>query len=342
MSPGEAAPPALPPVLVRGRGLAAACAAHLLRRDGIAVHAEAGSRSPVPVIMLSDAALALLRDVFGQPDLFAAHHRITRRAVRWGGQATEMPHGGVVVSELDLLQALEGAANPAEAAADPAFTIHAAPPLPSGDLLHFGQRRAAAVPVVLAETADRACCHVEAVERGWLFLIPSGPATAWLLAVGGPVERLLEESRLVAPLVAALGEVSSGFETAPRQLPSLAGPGWLACGMSAIAFDPICGDGTAQAVREAILAAAVIRAGRDGADSEKLATHYHSMLTASLRRHIQISGQFYATGGDGPWWRAQVAALREGYAWGTSQLARLPEPRYVLQGYRLLEKEAAT
>jgi flavin-dependent dehydrogenase len=112
--------------------------------------------------------------------------------------------------------------------------------------------------------------------------------------------------------------------------------------MSAIAFDPICGDGTAQAVREAILAAAVIRAGLNGADREKLATHYHSMLTASLRRHIQISGSFTPPGAMAPWWRAQVAALREGYDWGTSQLARLPEPRYVLQGYRLLEKEAAT
>jgi hypothetical protein len=197
------------------------------------------------------------------------------------------------------------------------------------------------VPVVLAETADRTCCHVEAVERGWLFLIPSGSATAWLLAVGGPVERLLEESCLVAPLVAALGEASSGFETAPRQLPSLAGPDWLACGMSAIAFDPICGDGTAQAVREAILAAAVIRAGqrrRPRETGHPLSLDAHRLAAPAYPDF----GQFYATGGDGPWWRAQVAALREGYDWGTSQLARLPEPRYVLQGYRLLEKEAAT
>jgi flavin-dependent dehydrogenase len=74
--------------------------------------------------------------------------------------------------------------------------------------------------------------------------------------------------------------------------------------MSAIAFDPICGDGSAQSVREAILAAAVIA---HRGDRDALATHYHSMLTASLRRHIQISGQFYATGGDTPWWREQVA-----------------------------------
>jgi hypothetical protein len=87
---------------------------------------------------------------------------------------------------------------------------------------------AAAVPVVLAG-ADRTCCHVEAVERGWLFLIPSGSATAWLLAVGGPVERLLEESCLVAPLVAALGEVPPALKPRRASCPALPGrTGWPA------------------------------------------------------------------------------------------------------------------
>lgn len=326
-------------ILVRGGGLAGACAAHLLRAHGFAIAHEPVRRSPVPVIMLSDAALGLIRDAFGRQDLFAQHHRITTRVVRWGGDAVTMPHGAVVVSENDLISALGGELVADVDVAAPIMALHCAPPFPEENLMRFGQRRAMAARVLLRAGADHACCHVEAVARGWLFLIPSGPKDCWLLGVGAPLEKLLEDSVLVAPQIAGLGESSPGFETAPRQLARLAGPDWLACGMSAIAFDPICGDGSAQSVREAILAAAVIA---HRGDRDALATHYHSMLTASLRRHIQISGQFYATGGDTPWWREQVAALSQGYAWTTQQLAHLPEPRYLLRGFQLIEREAAT
>jgi len=340
------------PVLVRGGGLAAACTAHLLRRAGLGVITQPETRAPVPVIMLSDAALTMIRDVFGRPDLFADHHRITRRVVRWGANdPVDMPHGAHVIAESDLIAAfgpaLMGELAGAEHGARPApvqllATVHAAPPFPADAMLRFGQRRAMAAPVVLCAHADRAAVHVEAVERGWLFLIPSGPATAWLLGVGGPVPKLLEGSRLIAPLVDAVGQTSPGFETAPRQLPRLAGPHWLACGMGAIAYDPICGDGTAQAVREAILASAVLTAIAEGGDRAALSEHYHAMLTASLRRHIQLSGQFYATGGTGAWWQDQVAGLARGYDWTTAYLAQVPEPRYRLDGYSLIQRESAT
>jgi len=334
-------PPASADILIRGGGLAAACTAHLLRRAGLSVVLEPARRSPVPVLMLSDAALDLIRDVFEAPALFATRHRITRRVVQWGAEPVDMPHGAVVISEGDLIDAFAPEIAPPLPATPFLATVHAAAPFPSGELLSFGQRRAVAASVVLVEGADHACCHVEAVTRGWLFLIPSGPASAWLLGVGGPIELLLQESRLMAPLVLSLGAASPEFETAPRQLRSLAGEDWLACGTSAIGFDPICGDGTAQAVREAILAAGVVQAIEQGGDRAALAQHYHAMLTASLRRHIQISGQFYTSGGDTPWWREQVAALAQGYQWCTQQLAHLPEPRYVLRGFDLIEREAA-
>jgi hypothetical protein len=51
------------------------------------------------------------------------------------------------------------------------------------NLMRFGQRRAMAARVLLRAGADYACCHVEAVARGWLFLIPSGPKDCWLLVL---------------------------------------------------------------------------------------------------------------------------------------------------------------
>jgi hypothetical protein len=321
----------------------------------VAAMPVAQPRRPVPAIMLSDMALALLRDVFGRPTLFADRHRITRRVVRWGSaEPVAMPHAAVVVSEDDLVAEFgrgpggaTGAAATSGAVATtmPArFSVHSAPPFPGRGaagapgkpLRRFGSRRAIALPVGLAPGVDPGCCQVESVPEGWLFLVPSGPEHCWLLAIGGPADQLLSQSRLVAPQLAWQGEPSASFETVPRLLEQLAGPGWLACGTSAIAFDPICGDGTAQAVREAILAAAVIEAVQAGGNEPELTGHYEAMLTASLRRHLQLSGQFYATGGDSAWWRAQLAAVAEGYDWCTQRLAATPEPRFALRGYRLV------
>jgi hypothetical protein len=346
--PSARAPALAGAVRVQGGGIAAACVAHLLRKNGLPVNGAPGVRRPVPAIMLGDMALALLRDVFDRPALFADRHRIVRRVVRWGdGQATTMPHGAVVVSEDELVAEL-GVALPGndDTAAADSFTIHSGPPFPGSEggvneLRRFGSRKAHALAVRLAGGADRGACHVESVADGWLFLLPSANDGCWLLAMGGAPAQLLAQSNLVAPLIAELGETAGSFETAPRLLPQLAGPGWLACGMAAIAFDPICGDGTAHAVREAILAAAVVAALGAGGDAIELATHYQAMLTASLRRHLQISGQFYASGGRGAWWRAQLAGVAEGYDWCTQRLAGSPGPRFALRGYRLVPIEDA-
>ncbi|PYD68915.1 hypothetical protein CFR76_12530 [Komagataeibacter swingsii] len=125
-------------------------------------------------------------------------------------------------------------------------------------------------------------------------------------------------------------------------LECLAAPGWLACGNEAIAFDPLCGDGTAQAAREAILAAAVITAIMEYPDDphamETLLMHYRSMLLASMRRHLRFCAQFYSMGGNSPWWRTQISALATGFEWCSGQLAGLPQPRYELHGLRLVPR----
>lgn len=293
----------------------------------------------MPAILLSDQALALLRDVFGQPDLFSDKQRIDRRIVSWGGSdAVDLPHGAIAVSEADLETALFAPADGAPAAPGD-FTIHAMPPFPSGEPLVFGERRAVAAETRLRRVEDASACQVEAVEDGWLFLIPIEGVRAWLLGVGAPLDALLAQSRHVASALDGLGEPSPAFNTCPRLLTGLHGTDWLACGTAAIAFDPICGDGTAQAVREAILASAVIRAIREGGNAEALFTHYESMLIASMRRHLQLSIGFYRSGGQGPWWRAQQAALKQGYDWCTERLAATPEPRYRLEGFRLKARE---
>jgi hypothetical protein len=73
-----------------------------------------------------------------------------------------------------------------------------------------------------------------------------------------------------------------------------------------------------------------------------LVFHYQSMLIAAMRRQLALALPFYRSGGTGPWWRAAAEAIVAGHAWCTAVLARTPEPRFRLQGSRLvLRGEAA-
>jgi hypothetical protein len=98
-----------------------------------------------------------------------------------------------------------------------------------------------------------------------------------------------------------------------------------------MAFDPLCGDGTAHAVREAILAAAVIRA----AAKDDVLAHYQARLTVGFRRHLALCQGFYTSGGDGPWWRRELDAIQQGIAWCDRRLTAHGDFRYQLRDFEL-------
>ena len=110
---------------------------------------------------------------------------------------------------------------------------------------------------------------------------------------------------------------------------------WIACGTAALAFDPICGDGTAHAVREAVLAAAVIRAISSGESAEDIFAHYEARLTAGFHRHLTNCADFYRSGGTGVWWKNELRAVEQCIAWCTAQLSKFPGYRYRLNDYQL-------
>ncbi|MES2159212.1 MAG: hypothetical protein V4512_15540 [Pseudomonadota bacterium] len=327
-------------VAIKGSGIAATTCAYLLNRAGLRVARQAAHRAPVPTILLSEAALSLVRGIFERADLFADSPHIMRRVVAWGGPAVTVSHMAALASE-DAVQAALPTVDAAPAGSPADFTLHAAPPLPMGDLHIFGDRNAIAAKVRLRDPQSAQEGRVEAVANGWLFLVPAEPGEGWLLAVGDGLNMLLEQSRLIAPVVDAVGAASMPFMAAPRLHLSLCGDDWLACGTAALGFDPICGDGTAQSVREAILAAAALTGIAEGGDRAALLTHYQSMLIATMRRHLLLCAQFYATGGQGDWWRAQHDALMAGHRRCTALLGNMPEPQYALDGFRLVPRRQA-
>jgi len=309
---------------IRGDGVAARCCAHLLGEAGFRVSFEPGSRPRVPAIMLGDAAQQLIRDIFERDDLFRGLPKITRRMVAWGAhQPVELAHSAVMVSEEFLLESLGPVP---DHKGDAEWTIRAAPPL-RATTHRFGSRMAVPMAVELKATAQPDACWVESVEDGWLFLLPG-----WLLAVG---EQPLEKSKLVKEQIARVHSATVEFPASPRMAAPLGGDGWIACGSAAMAFDPLCGDGTAHAVREAILASAVIRAIARGEEPSPLLAHYEARLTAGFEKHLAQCRGFYASGGSGAWWTAEADAVERGLAWCGRKLKDHGPFRYRLNGLEL-------
>lgn len=329
-------------VLIRGDGVAAACCAHLLRRSGIAVRTEDAVRSRVPALVLSAPALALIRDVFERPTLMADSPAIDRRMVAWtlAADPVALPHAAIVTSEGALLAALP-VGRDADFDGQPDLVVQTGAAPAADAQRRFGAREAAAVQVRLKEPDDLSACWIEALDEGWLFLAPSPEGPSWLLAVGAPPERLALKSRLIGPRIELTDRRSAVFDVCPRIATACSGDGWLACGTAAVAFDPICGDGVAQAVRGAVLAAATIVAIREGGSAPQLLGHYDSMLVAAMRRHLKLCADHYGPLAANPWWSGELLALADGYRWCTEKLAIAPEPAFELRGLRLTPREAA-
>jgi 2-polyprenyl-6-methoxyphenol hydroxylase-like FAD-dependent oxidoreductase len=309
-------------VLIRGDGVAARCCGHLLNQAGYRVSFERTSRARVPLIMLSEGAQSLMRDVFQREDLFHDLPVIRKRIVAWGSEPVELDHSAVIISEEVLLDRL----GMVSGGADARWTICAAPPLPASTVEHrFGSRMASAMKVEMKETE---ACWIEALEDGWLFL-----NSGWLIAVGAQPEELLGKSRVVGEQIVSRTEAAMRFPASPRIVTPLGRDGWICCGSAAMGFDPLCGDGTAHAVREAILASAVIRAADGGGDVEELLLHYEGRLTAGFQRHLAQCLEFYSSGGSGEWWKREAKSCIEGISWCRGRMTT--DFRYRLEGLEL-------
>lgn len=325
---------------IRGDGVAAYCCAYLLSKAGFQVSLERVDRPRLPAIMLSDHALALIREIFDRADLFRDAPHIRKRMVAWGpdSKVLALDHSAVVVSEESLLGDLWPglALEDRHTETPPDWTIFASRPLPAPTLEHrFGSRMASAVPVTLRDGSESPACWIESLENGWLFLIPHASESAWLLAVGGARETLLAASRVIAEQIAQVDPGGGEFPAYPRIVSPLSEPGWLACGTAAMAFDPLCGDGTAHAIREAILASAVIRAvANDGPNQDALA-HYEARLIAGFGRHLALCREFYTSGASGPWWGRELESIQRGVAWCDSRLSAHGEFHYQLRDFEL-------
>jgi 2-polyprenyl-6-methoxyphenol hydroxylase-like FAD-dependent oxidoreductase len=327
-------------VFIDGGGIAACCCAALLVDAGHRVFVHPPARPGSPVLMLSDQTQRLLRDVFRIQDVFEGAVRIRKRIVAWGenAEAVVLPHSGLAMSESALLDRIWptvsfSTANDETANAWRVVSSHK--DLPRVEQHGFGSRTAATNSVTLAPTAHADACWVESTRSGWLFLLPCGDNRASLISVGATSEALLEESRLVAQQIVELGSPTGQFPAYPRIISPLCGPGWIACGTAAIAFDPIAGEGAGNAIREGILVSAVIRAVSAGLAESDLLSHYSNRLLAGFLRHLKECCQFYAAAGTSAWWRSELEQMRQGVEWAQAEMSICRPSGVRLVGFEL-------
>jgi hypothetical protein len=343
-------------VEVEGQGVAALCVTRLLMDAGVRC-TRAPSYRPTGTVLLSRQTQSLLRDLFPSTqqhlnDVFEGFTRIRRRIVLWGdaAQPIEVPHEGVAVAEGDLLQKLRARVEPdyAPAGEDKLVTdsLLQAPgnvqchvrtsrePGSTVSVIETGGRTATACQARLRSNAAQDACWAESLDDGWLFLLSCGEGAASLLAVGAPVEDLLRHSRLVALQIQSTQESHASFPYQPRLSRRLSDGHLLRCGSAAMSFDPLCGEGVGNSVREAFLAAATLRAASAGLPWEDVVRHYEDRLQRGFLRHLDTCLQFYTTGGHGTFWREEVAALQLALQAVLELLA--PEPR---TQFRLIDRD---
>ena len=156
-----------------------------------------------------------------------------------------------------------------------------------------------------------------------MFLVPDSLLSGWLWRVGGAPEAFSAGAGWSLAEIAHCRASRASFRPT-RELPRRsAPPGWLACGPAAMAFDPICGDGTAHAIREAILASAVIRALANGGAADGLLSHYQARLTAGFRRHLILCRHFTNPAARLRYGRAELDAIDRGIQWCDAKLDRI-------------------
>ncbi len=326
-------------VAVQGDGVAACCCVQLLHNSNVDIHVERSSRPSQLSVLVSPGTQRLLCDVFGNPSLLNDLPIISKRVVLWGRQQEPitLPHSGLAMSEADLLQRLWSCIKAVDRPSIdiPDWRLISRKQQLSGEEQKFGSRVAAALQVDLKQTADSESCWVESLPDGWLFLLPSGLGRGSLLGVGGTPDALLGQSRLVAEQVDSLTETPVAFPAYPRIADRLCAPSWFLCGTAAMGFDPICGEGAGNAVRQAILASAVLRAIQHGADVQSLLHHYSSRLMAGFLRHLQNCRAFYLTARNGQWWDAELAQLEAGIKWTSDHLSQIPPASFRLVDFSL-------
>jgi flavin-dependent dehydrogenase len=201
--------------------------------------------------------------------------------------------------------------------------------LGSGPSQAFGHRCVIAQEVILLKDCEETNYWIETVTNAWILLAPLGGQRA-LLQVMVPyilatpaqlLPHVLKQSLKIKQQISDLVGLPTTFSAFPQILPSLSGPigvsdaTWIAVGDAAFCVDPISGDGTGYAIREAILATSIINrmSGNPAGNSDGL-HHYSLRLRQAFLAHLQACMSYYSASFSTLSWDAEIGLMRKAFA----------------------------
>ncbi|MFB7948952.1 hypothetical protein ACFC6L_29015 [Kitasatospora phosalacinea] len=323
-------------VTVAGSGLAELTCARLLAGRGHRVRLAPAPPDTGPrPLLLTAPTLDLLRSLWGG-GLADDAPRLTHRRVRWGAHArpSRFAQPAWVVDGAVLARRMRSRLGPLPAVDGPSrWTITTGPgspptgPAAAAGPLHprrEGRRHLLAGTAPLRQGEDATTAVLVTTDLAWLQLTPLGTGDCLVQAmVPGPAEdpatllrRILADSPLGSalarpPRTAVAVAAAPHLHPAPALAPTPRQPhGRLTVGAGAIRFDPLSGTGTAQALRTAILASAVVDADAAGIPAQPLCEHYAGRLSAAFAEHLHRCAALYATAFPAPAWQDELDADR--------------------------------
>ena len=326
-------------IAIRGEGIAGYCCGALLQEQSAELIGSDGGRARLPAVLISEGTQRLLLDIFRDDHLFEGLPRIRKRIVAWDDKPAEaFSHSAVIVAEQVMRQRLRAKVSaevkPETKAADwTIFTAKAAEL--QVEELRCGSRVASVVEVTLADSADKEACWAESTDGGWVFLIATGDGKGSLICTGGEPQSLLARSRVIGKEVGAVSSEAGEFPAYPRIASPLYGENWLACGAAAMFFDPLSGEGTGNAVRQAILAAASVRAILRGEPADGVLGEFSLRMRLGFLRHLEICREFYRVKSEAAFWREELAMLESGIVSVKKEIEKQSAPRYRLVDFDL-------
>ncbi|MDT9698414.1 hypothetical protein [Streptomyces sp. P17] len=312
-------------VEIAGSGLAELTCARLLLARGHRVRpAPPPARSASRPLLLTGPALELLGSLWGR-ELLGGGWWLTHREVRWGAgaPATRFPQRAYAVDGAELTARMRELLGRRDESADPPEWTVTADAGPDGSAhRQFGRRTLLAGTAPLRRAGDRTTARLDCTELGWLHLTPLGRGECLVQAmVPGPAAdpagllgRVLAESCLAGrlsrpPRTAVAVAAAPSVHPTPAAAPAAAG-GRLVVGAGALRQDPLSGTGTAQALRTAILAAAVIDAAARGTSADALCTHYARRLRTAHDAHLRTCLRLYEAAFTTGAWQDELDATR--------------------------------
>lgn len=207
-------------------------------------------------------------------------------------------------------------------AGSPHWTVTADPPTGHpGEHWTAGRRHLLAGEAPLAPGQDDTTARLDRTDLAWLHLTPLGNGRALLQAmVPGPAARpaellgrLLATSELAPRLSHPPGNAvalpaAPRLHLLPATAPSPCTPGTLLVGAGAIRYDPLSGTGTAQALRTAILAAALIGSAAADTPADLLCAYYAARLRTAFQEHLTTCARLYPQAFPDPSWQHELNA----------------------------------